>query len=62
MVDYCAFATTAMKMIGDRFSVKSLSEKAFMLFNDHYKPSTEVDSIPMSKLDLFKIFKQYDRN
>lgn len=57
MVDYAKFSETATKMINDRFSVRSMSEKAFMLFNDTYKQSSEVDNIPLTKLDLFKIFK-----
>ena len=62
MVDYEKFSEVCTLMINDRFSVKSLSEKAFILQNASYKPSPHVDSVPLTELELFQIFKKYDRN
>jgi Ca2+-binding EF-hand superfamily protein len=42
--------------------MKSITEKAVMIENKVYVEKSNLHEIEISTLDLFKIFKKYDRN
>ena len=59
---YSEFAPRCQALIGELFSIKSLTEKATIISQTAFKVSEEVDDVGLSKLDLFKELKKFDRN
>ena len=49
-------------MINELFCVKSLSDKSTLMQTGAYRPPDNLDEINLTGLDLFKLFKKYDRN
>ena len=62
LVDYKEFSHKCKDYISELFSMKAMSEKATLIQQGTYKAPDNLDEINMSKLDLFKLFKKYDRN
>ena len=42
--------------------MKSLSEKASLIKQGTFKAPSNLEEISLTKLELFKIFKKFDRN
>ena len=62
MVNYVEFAKKCKEMIDEFFSMKSITEKAVMIENHQYVSKPNLDEINISTLELFQLFKKYDRN
>lgn len=61
-VNYVEFAKKCKEMIDEIFSMKSITEKAVMIENKVYVEKPTLHEIDISTLDLFKLFKKFDRN
>ncbi len=61
-VNYVEFAKKCRDMIDELFSVRSLTEKAAMIENKRYVPPKNLEEIDLTTLELFELFKKYDRN
>ncbi len=61
-VQYIDFAKKVTAMINELFSMKSISEKAQLIENKQFQPAKDLDQIEMTNLELFQLFKKYDRN
>ena len=62
MVNYKEFSFAAKELIDELFSTKALQEKAQLLSSGTYKAPDDLDEISLTPLELFKIFKKYDRD
>lgn len=61
-VRYREFAGECRQLIDELFSIKSMSVKAELIQNFIYKAPEQLDQIDLSSLELFELFKRYDRN
>lgn len=61
-VNYVEFAKKCKEMIDELFSMKSLTEKAALIENKHYVAPKNLEEIDLTTLELFELFKKYDRN
>lgn len=61
-LNYVEFAKTCRAAIDELFSMKSLTEKAAMIEAKQFKPQPNIEDIQLETLDLFDLFKKYDRN
>jgi len=61
MVNYKQFSTKAKEMIENVYSVEALSTAADLIKNSVVKEE-DIEQTYISNLDLFKIFKKYDKN
>jgi hypothetical protein len=62
MVAYKQFALAAAGLIEEFFSTKSVCEKVQLIQNGIFKQREDLGHIPLTPLELFKIFKKYDRD
>jgi len=63
MVNYKQFALAARELIEEYFSTKAVNEKVQLISSGGFKANNEeLAYIPLTPLELFKIFKKYDRN
>lgn len=62
MVKYAEFAPLCTQLIQELFSMESISKKAELIETKIYEAPTDLDSISISNLELFELFKKYDRN
>ncbi len=49
-------------MINELFSMKSIQEKADLIQNKLFQTPENLDEIQLTPLELFELFKKYDRN
>lgn len=61
-VNYVEFAKSSKQMIDELFSMKSITEKAVMIENHQYVSKPNLEEINITSLELFQLFKKYDRN
>ena len=61
-VNYKDFSLLCRDYINELFSMKSLAEKSQLIAMGTYKVPADLENINLTKLDLFKLFKKYDRN
>lgn len=61
-VNYVDFAKKCKELIDELFSMKSITEKAVMIENHQYVVKPNLDEINISTLELFQLFKKFDRN
>lgn len=61
-INYVEFAKKCKSLIDELFSMKSITEKSVLIENKIYTEKPNLDQIDISTLDLFKLFKKYDRN
>ena len=61
-LNYKEFAKTCRQAIDELFSMKSLTEKAALLESKHFKAPANIEDIQLETLELFDLFKKYDRN
>lgn len=61
-VNYVEFAKKCKEMIDELFSMKSLTEKAALIENKNYVAPKNLEEIDLTTLELFELFKKYDRN
>jgi len=61
-LNYMDFAKTCRIAIDELFSMKSLTEKAAMIEAKQFKAQPNIEDIQLDTLELFDLFKKYDRN
>jgi len=62
MVNFKQFAIAASTLIEEFFSTKAICEKVQLIQNGVFKPRDDIAYIPLTPLELFKIFKKFDRD
>mmetsp|Transcript_46975 Transcript_46975/g.34389 ORF Transcript_46975/g.34389 Transcript_46975/m.34389 type:complete len:212 (+) Transcript_46975:923-1558(+) len=61
-LNYKEFAVRCQELIGRMFCVKALQEKAYLIAHNVFQPDEKLSKVGVTKLDLFKQFKKFDRN
>jgi Ca2+-binding EF-hand superfamily protein len=61
-VNYREFAGECKTLIEELFSMKSMSEKAELIQSHIYRAPENLDAIELTSLELFELFKKFDRN
>lgn len=61
-LNYIEFAKTCREAIQELFSVKALADKANLLEGKLFKAPEHIEDIKLDTLELFDLFKKYDRN
>jgi Ca2+-binding EF-hand superfamily protein len=61
-VHYVDFAAKCTFLINELFSMKSVSEKAMLIESKVYQAPKDLEEISVTNLELFELFKKYDRN
>ena len=62
LVNYRQFAEKCTAQINEYFSVQSITTKADMLEAKYYVPPANFEQLSMTNLELFDVFRKYDRN
>ena len=62
MVNYKDFSIKCKHMIDELFSVKSIQDKAELIQSKLFQAPENLEEIQLSPLELFELFKKYDRN
>ena len=61
-LNYVDFSKTCRQAIDELFSMQSIMQKATLMEGKLFKPAENIEDIQMGTLELFDIFKKYDRN
>ena len=61
-VNYREFAARCKGLIDELFSMKSISDKAELIASKQYSAPEGMDELKLTHLELFELFKRYDRN
>jgi Ca2+-binding EF-hand superfamily protein len=61
-VNYHEFAIKCKAYIDELFSMKSITEKAELIESKQFQAPEKIDEIHLTSLEMFEMFKKYDRN
>jgi Ca2+-binding EF-hand superfamily protein len=61
-INYREFSVKCREMIESLFSIKSITEKAELIEGKQFVPQADIDKVSKTPLELFELFKKYDRN